>query len=336
MSTAVTALAPVLARDAPKPISSRYRPETVVNVLQTAHWFHSVCQNAGVSTPRNLMKFLSPTMAANPDWLHHQLKKWRAYLHGLRRPQGVYVAFVNRGIPGTAAAYNHIYWQILRRAALEQRPDQSHLRSLCDQVKNIIFFEGKLLTPTRQRLRKLEQFSNLDTLAYLTYLLHKSLFEKDSKKALEISRWVFHSLLIQAVDLSTNGIDGQLFRLYELCLFSKIAFEQHKVDLDCFDFLGAALELEVLYRSMRFDPAEIREKSISDLLNGKRGMIINALFALPTVLSVELGASIEEVSGDRVRNKLSHNYLWWSVFRNIDFAEFSDLQSEAVVIRQGS
>lgn len=218
--------------------------------------------------------------------------KWIRYKNGNVSPNKSLLLSVEKKLPGSSHIFNHVLWTILQNKTTLSY--ERCLTQLAPDIQRLVFQKGNLSflsevrrsAVTDKKLQAIERRANIDALACITILLLESLENKNSKLTLSLARSLFRVLLVLCASLPWQFCQSDLFIIFRENVFSRIASDEYRIQLDEYDFNNSIellkqslfhIEDNLLFGSEKYDPNKI----MLDVLCGKYGLQMSSTLRLP-------------------------------------------------------
>jgi hypothetical protein len=242
-----------------------------VDVLSTRYWYFLVSIAARASdralpTAYELEKRFEPeAFGKNKLGDPYHRNKWSKYKCGLHTPNAVLIHEVERQLPGTRAALQHVLWKSLDTDIKVSDHIDDWLTQLEPEVQKVILFHRDILGPRlgRQRhqtlswarLRMIERRASVDALACLTMLLREAHEAGRAEYAFKLVCPTFYTLLMMAVEHIGLDIAEPMFEIYIERIFSLPRCNGLKYSFNDYPFRHAAIKLNSMTYHLK-DKAE--------------------------------------------------------------------------------
>lgn len=209
-----------------------------IDSIRTIYWFHHLALKLYVSSALGVQRCIDPQSIKKEGGqeISHS-SKWAEYKRGLHAPRRTTISKADIRVPGSAAIFNHVLWEILKQDRIT--PNFSELLSkLKPEIQGLIFdIHGRPNThASMQFLGKFERRASIHTLAALTLIMKYNHEQNRPEVAWEYAHSIFRVLMMLGNHLDKFGVGNRLFEIFVDKIFSLVQWNNQKFALENYPY----------------------------------------------------------------------------------------------------
>lgn len=204
-----------------------------IDSIRTIYWFHYLAAKLHVASALGVQRLVDPQSIKKDrgEEISHS-SKWAEYKRGLHAPRRTTISKADIRVPGAAAIFNHVLWEILKQDRITLNFPEL-LARLKSGIQDLIYdIHGRPNThASKQFLGKFERRASIDALAALTLIMKYNHEQNRPEIAWEYAHSIFRVLVILGNHLDKFGIANRLFEIFVERVFSLVEWNNQKFAL---------------------------------------------------------------------------------------------------------
>lgn len=209
-----------------------------IDSIRTTYWFRYLALKLHVASALGVQRQIDPRSIKKEggEEISHS-SKWAEYNRGAHTPRKATISLADIRIPGSAAIFNHVLWEVLKQETITRNFSELLARLNPETQRLIYDIHGRPHThASKQFLGKFERRASIDTLAALTLIIKYNHEQNRAELAWEYAHSIFRVLVILGDHLDNFGIADRLFEIFVHKVFSLAQWNNQKFALENYPY----------------------------------------------------------------------------------------------------